>query len=88
MPHYDKRKKLLEALASDPAILEIMSNQDRNWHVGELSDALHPVLQPTVLGLNVNFGETMNSNATQRILLRLLTNDLSGLRSYNSIRRV
>ena len=41
---------------------------------------LHPILQPTLLGLNTNAGE--------KVALRLLTNDLEGTRSYNEVRRV
>lgn len=44
------------------------------------STELHPILQPTLLGLNTNAGE--------KVALRLLTNDLEGTRSYNEVRRV
>lgn len=47
--------------------------------VGVLTE-LHPVTHPTLLGLNKNFGEEVS--------LRLLTNDLTGTRSYAEVRKV
>lgn len=41
---------------------------------------LHPILQPELLGLNTNAGE--------KVSLRLLTDDLEGTRNYNDVRRV
>lgn len=41
---------------------------------------LHPLLQPTLLGLNTNAGE--------KVSLRLLTDRLDGTRSYNEVRKV
>lgn len=46
--------------------------KQREWTVGLLSE-LHPHRDPTLLGLNKNAG--------QAIHLRLLTDDLTGLRS-------
>lgn len=50
----------------------------REWTVGLLSE-LHPHRDPTLLGLNKNAGEA--------IYLRLLTDDLTGLRSVSSYDR-
>lgn len=47
----------------------------REWTVGLLTE-LHPHRDPTLLGLNKNAGEA--------IYLRLLTDDLSGLRPVSS----
>jgi hypothetical protein len=51
---------------------------DRRWSVGELIE-LTP-FEKTILGYNRNAG--------QLIALRLRTDDLSGFRSYDSIRKV
>lgn len=50
--------------------------KDREWSVGLLTE-LHPHRDPTLLGLNKNAGEA--------IYLRLLTDDLTGLRSVSSL---
>jgi len=47
----------------------------REWTVGLLTE-LHPHRDPTLLGLNKNAGEA--------IYLRLMTDDLSGLRPVSS----
>lgn len=47
--------------------------------VGVLTE-LHPHWQPTLLGLNKNAGEEVS--------LRLLTDDLTGTRSYLEVRKV
>ncbi|KPV75344.1 uncharacterized protein RHOBADRAFT_7631, partial [Rhodotorula graminis WP1] len=47
--------------------------------VGVLTE-LHPVLQPTLLGLNTNYG--------QKVSLRLLTDRLDGTRAYGEVRKV
>lgn len=71
------RLKTLQKLASDPAILSIMEKHD--FQVGDLTE-LHPHKDPNLLGLNKNAG--------QQICLRILTDRLDGIVSYNSIRRV
>lgn len=48
----------------------------REWTVGLLSE-LHPQRDPTLLGLNRNAGEA--------IYLRILTDDLSGLRPVSTV---
>ncbi|KAL8290224.1 hypothetical protein RQP46_003163 [Phenoliferia psychrophenolica] len=77
VPQLDKRRKMLERLSEDPAVRDSMIKH--KFAVGTLTE-LHPILQPTLLGLNKNAGE--------EISLRLLTDDLSGTRSYLEVRRV
>ncbi|GAA6023126.1 hypothetical protein JCM11491_000081 [Sporobolomyces phaffii] len=77
VPIFDKRKAMLERLASDPAVVDVMRRH--KFVVGVLTE-LHPILQPTLLGLNTNAG--------QKVSLRLLTDDLEGTRNYNEVRRV
>ncbi|GAA5943428.1 uncharacterized protein JCM15063_006467 [Sporobolomyces koalae] len=77
VPMYDKRMAMLERLSTDEAVLDCMRRH--KFAVGILTE-LHPILQPTLLGLNTNAG--------QKVSLRLLTNDLEGTRSYNEVRRV
>ncbi|GAA5859855.1 hypothetical protein JCM1840_001767 [Sporobolomyces johnsonii] len=75
----EKRRAMLERLASDEAVRDVM----KRHHLTDdsrIRTELHPILQPTLLGLNTNFGE--------KISLRLLTDAMDGLRSYNGIRRV
>lgn len=71
-PHYEKRLARLQKLASDPAVLDIMKR--REYSVGVLTE-LHPHVDPTILGLNVNAGQV--------IKLRLLTDALDGLISVS-----
>ncbi|EGF99517.1 uncharacterized protein MELLADRAFT_118292 [Melampsora larici-populina 98AG31] len=72
-----ERRELLERLASDPSVKKVMvEHQFTVVHLGEL----HPVIHPTILGVNENSG--------QSIKLRLLTDRLDGLRSYAMVRRV
>ena len=47
----------------------------RDWQVGLLSE-LHPKRDPTLLGLNKNAGEA--------VYLRILTDELDGLRSVSA----
>jgi len=64
-------------LRQDYKVTEIYVTEcmkSREWTVGLLSE-LHPHRDPTLLGLNKNAGEA--------IYLRLLTDDLSGLRSVS-----
>ncbi|KAK9895709.1 WLM-domain-containing protein [Cystobasidium minutum MCA 4210] len=76
-PHEDLRKDRLIRLSKDEAVLDCMKR--REWTVGLLTE-LHPHRDPTLLGLNKNAGEA--------IYLRLLTDDLSGLRPYFHTRMV
>lgn len=68
---------MLKRLSEDPAVLDVMKRH--KFAVGVLTE-LHPILQPTLLGLNTNAG--------QKVSLRLLTDDLEGTRNYNEVRRV
>ncbi|GAA5840600.1 hypothetical protein JCM5353_002081 [Sporobolomyces roseus] len=77
VPCFEKREAMLKRLSEDPAVREVMKKH--KFVVGTLTE-LHPILQPTLLGLNTNAGE--------KVALRLLTNDLEGTRSYNEVRRV
>ncbi|GAA6007915.1 hypothetical protein JCM10207_004922 [Rhodosporidiobolus poonsookiae] len=77
VPQLDKRKAMLERLAADPAVLDVMRRH--KFAVGVLTE-LHPLLQPTLLGLNTNAGE--------KVSLRLLTDSLDGCRAYSDVRRV
>ncbi|GAA5825644.1 hypothetical protein JCM11251_000320 [Rhodosporidiobolus azoricus] len=77
VPQYEKRKAMLERLAEDPAVRGCMKRH--KFAVGVLTE-LHPILQPTLLGLNTNAG--------QKVALRLLTDSLDGCRSYAEVRRV
>ncbi|GAA6051325.1 hypothetical protein JCM3770_004484 [Rhodotorula araucariae] len=77
VPQFDKRQAMLKRLADDPAVRDVMRRH--KFAVGVLTE-LHPLLQPTLLGLNTNAGE--------KVALRLLTDRLDGLRSYNDVRRV
>ncbi|ORX54952.1 WLM-domain-containing protein [Hesseltinella vesiculosa] len=72
----DKARKLLERLRDDRGIQGIM--QHYKWSVGELAE-LSP-FEHAILGYNRNAGE--------RIALRLRTDDLSGFRHYDTIRKV
>lgn len=85
-PHFDQRKAFLHRLSTDPAVLHVMSQKDRDWVVLELGE-LHPHTQPTLLGLNTN-NNGGTTNTTLKIELRILTDDLEGVRSYNGVRRV
>ncbi|GAA5875552.1 hypothetical protein JCM8547_007580 [Rhodosporidiobolus lusitaniae] len=77
VPMLEKRKAMLDRLASDPAVKDVMKKH--KFAVGVLTE-LHPLLQPTLLGLNTNAG--------QKISLRLLTDALDGCRLYLDVRRV
>ncbi|KAI8142670.1 WLM domain-containing protein [Fennellomyces sp. T-0311] len=75
-PNPNQARKLLEQLRDDRGIKEIM--RQRQWSVGELTE-LTP-FEASILGFNRNAG--------QLISIRLRTDDLSGFRNYNSIRKV
>lgn len=75
-PQPERARAILEKLRDDRGIRGIM--QQRKWSVGELTE-LTP-FEKTILGYNRNAG--------QLIALRLRTDDLSGFRSYNAIRKV
>ncbi|CEP18140.1 hypothetical protein [Parasitella parasitica] len=75
-PNPDKARQLLERLRDDRGIRAIMA--DRKWSVGELIE-LTP-FEATILGYNRNAG--------QLIALRLRTDDLSGFRHYDAVRKV
>ncbi|KAI8327316.1 WLM domain-containing protein [Blakeslea trispora] len=75
-PQPEKARKLLERLRDDRGIRAIMAN--RRWSVGELIE-LTP-FEASILGYNRNAG--------QLIALRLRTDDLSGFRHYDSVRKV
>ncbi|GAA5907790.1 uncharacterized protein JCM6883_001890 [Sporobolomyces salmoneus] len=77
VPCYEKRLAMLKRLSKDEAVLDVMKRH--KFAVGVLTE-LHPILQPTLLGLNTNAGE--------KVSLRLLTDDLEGTRNYNEVRRV
>ncbi|BGP39787.1 hypothetical protein JCM10450v2_003758 [Rhodotorula kratochvilovae] len=77
VPQFEKRQAMLRRLAEDPAVRDVMKRHE--FAVGMLTE-LHPLLQPTLLGLNTNAGE--------KVALRLLTDQLDGLRSYSDVRRV
>ncbi|GJN89127.1 hypothetical protein Rhopal_002101-T1 [Rhodotorula paludigena] len=77
VPQFERRKAMLQRLAQDPAVRDVMRRH--KFAVGVLTE-LHPILQPTLLGLNTNAGE--------KVSLRLLTNALDGVRSYADVRRV
>ncbi|KAI9247065.1 WLM domain-containing protein [Sporodiniella umbellata] len=74
--HQEKARGLLERLRSDRGIQGIM--KARRWSVGELTE-LTP-FETSILGYNKNAG--------QLIALRLRTDDLSGFRHYDSVRKV
>ena len=75
-------QKMLEELASDPAILHVLAKH--KWSVGALCEMFPEgyvgVTDVCVMGLNQNHGE--------KILLRLRTDDLKGFRKILSIRKV
>lgn len=75
-------QQMLEELASDPAILHVLSKH--KWSVGALCEMFPEgyvgVSDVCVMGLNQNHGE--------KILLRLRTDDLKGFRKALSIRKV
>ncbi|KAF7725438.1 hypothetical protein EC973_009612 [Apophysomyces ossiformis] len=75
-PESESARRLLERLRDDRGIRAIM--QQRQWSVGELTE-LTP-FETGILGYNRNQG--------QLIAIRLRTNDLSGFRHYDSIRKV
>ncbi|GAA5908194.1 hypothetical protein JCM8208_000339 [Rhodotorula glutinis] len=77
VPSHARRVALLERLAADPAVRDVMLRHE--FSVGILTE-LHPVLQPTLLGLNTNYG--------QKVSLRLLTDRLDGTRAYGEVRKV
>ncbi|KAI7866281.1 WLM domain-containing protein [Spinellus fusiger] len=79
LPHFpqpDKARQLLERLRDDSGIKAIMCT--RQWSVGELTE-LSP-FEATLLGYNRNKG--------QLIAIRLRTDDLTGFRHYDSVRKV
>jgi hypothetical protein len=82
LPQEDHARRILLLLANDEGVIKCM--QSHNWRVGALCE-LYPegevgVSDVCILGLNENQG--------QRILLRLRTDDLTGFRNMNSIRKV
>ncbi|ORZ25490.1 WLM domain-domain-containing protein [Absidia repens] len=72
----DKARQLLERLRDDRGVRAIM--EQRRWSVGELIE-LSPV-EASILGYNRNAG--------QLIAVRLRTDDFSGFRHYDSVRKV
>ena len=76
----EKARSILEELANDPYILQVMKNH--KWKVGCLAEmypeGLVGVDEVCILGLNQNKGE--------KILLRLRTDDLEGFRRISVIR--
>jgi hypothetical protein len=72
----DKARQLLERLRDDRGVRAIMNQ--RKWSVGELIE-LSP-FEVSILGYNRNAG--------QLIAIRLRTDDLTGFRHYDSIRKV
>lgn len=72
-----ERRSLLQRLVSDPAVKKVMV--EHQFTVTTLGE-LHPLRDPTILGVNINAG--------QSIKLRLLTDRLDGLRSFAMVRRV
>ncbi|KAI9306870.1 WLM domain-containing protein [Cunninghamella echinulata] len=79
LPEFDQQDKargILQRLVDDRGIKGIMAHY--KWSVGQLIE-LSP-FERTILGYNRNNG--------QLIALRLRTDDLSGFRSYDSIRKV
>ncbi|KDE05593.1 hypothetical protein MVLG_04088 [Microbotryum lychnidis-dioicae p1A1 Lamole] len=77
VPSEQARKKMLDKLDQDPGVKWLM--KQHRFVVGTLTE-LHPLKDPTILGLNKNAG--------QEICLRLLTDDLSGTRAYLDVRKV
>ncbi|OZJ02714.1 hypothetical protein BZG36_03846 [Bifiguratus adelaidae] len=75
-PEPEKARRLLERLRDDKGIRGIMNHY--KWSVGVLSE-LTP-FETSILGYNRNAG--------QLIAVRLRTDDLSGFRHYDSIRKV
>ncbi|KAI9473448.1 MAG: WLM domain-containing protein [Benjaminiella poitrasii] len=75
-PNPEKARKLLEKLRDDRGVKAIMA--EKRWSVGELTE-LTP-FEASILGYNRNKGEL--------IAIRLRTDDLSGFRYYDSIRKV
>lgn len=75
-PNPEKAQRLLEKLRDDRGVRAIMAA--RKWSVGELIE-LTP-FEASILGYNRNAG--------QLIAIRLRTDDLSGFRHYDSIRKV
>ncbi|CAO3644799.1 unnamed protein product [Cunninghamella blakesleeana] len=76
-PHQqDKAREILQRLKDDRGIKAIMRHY--KWSVGQLIE-LSP-FEKSILGYNRNNG--------QLIALRLRTDDLTGFRSYDSIRKV
>ncbi|GAA5981865.1 hypothetical protein JCM10908_004643 [Rhodotorula pacifica] len=83
VPFYERRRAMLERLSEDLAVRDVMKRH--KFVVGVLTE-LHPVLHT-----NHSTGEKLlglNTNAGEKVSLRLLTDDLDGLRSYNDVRRV
>ncbi|GAA5956402.1 hypothetical protein JCM8115_001709 [Rhodotorula mucilaginosa] len=83
VPFYERRQAMLQRLAEDLAVRDVMKRH--KFAVGVLTE-LHPVLHT-----NHSTGEKLlglNTNAGEKVSLRLLTDDLDGLRSYNDVRRV
>ncbi|KAL6070539.1 WLM domain-containing protein [Balamuthia mandrillaris] len=78
MPKEREAKAILERLASDPAILYVMENQ--NWHVTYLKEL--SLEQEDKLGWNVNYGLEIS------LRLRVDKNNPNTFRDYESIRDV
>lgn len=76
-PSAERALQLLHRLADDRGIRGIMLQ--RAWNVGLLHE-LCPRQRPDILGYNQNAG--------QSIALRLRTDDLTGFRHYESVRKV
>ncbi|EFP85947.2 hypothetical protein PGT21_025188 [Puccinia graminis f. sp. tritici] len=77
LPFESRRQELVDKLATDPSILKQMIKF--KLEVGSLGE-LHPWLDPQLLGVNQNAG--------QSIRLRLLTDDLKSVRPFTMVRRV
>jgi hypothetical protein len=77
LPFESRRQELADKLATDPSIIKQMIRF--KLEVGSLGE-LHPWLDPQLLGVNQNAG--------QSIRLRLLTDDLKSVRPFTMVRRV
>jgi len=78
-PGVPAAEQRLRELAADPAILQIMKKHE--FHVGKLSE-MPPEGQ---VGVSAECLMGLNKNAGQEILLRLRTDDGTGLRPYHSV---
>lgn len=72
-----RARDILHRLRADTGIVALM--KEYKWSIGKLIE-ICPIRQPTILGYNRNRGEV--------IALRLRTNDLTGFRHYNDVKKV